>query len=324
MTATYRYGFDVHGEIQDVATLHKYKISNLEPFSCVGCGAPLTAKLGPKNIKHFAHASGDGCGKETYLHILGKRIFIETYLNCLKPDKSFIVALDTSIECTQFEESLGHPCRSREIHEFDLTDYFGNVTEEAWHDGYRPDVLLTTDKTTEAIYIEIAVHHKSSDDKINSGRKIIEYSIESEDDISILKNTRLDAETANVELFNFNPKPIRGNICNGKCKCYSDYFTVDRNGRAAILNATSDIIDRDIKNQRIWFYSICQDEENKRAEFRKFLKDAINKGAKIRNCLVCMHYELTEFTNFLVCRKHKKKVSSAEAFRCSCFTIDRS
>jgi len=327
MSAKYRYGNNANGDLQDVTSLDKSNLKNIGPFSCIGCGAPLIAKLGHKNIKHFSHESGDGCGKETYLHRLGKRFFIQTYSDCVKEQKPFFLALKTAIECTTFQEFLGGPCSYSRIEEYDLTKYFDVIAEEVFHDSFRPDVLLKSSKTGDVIFVEIAVYHKSSENKMCSGNRIIEYTIESENDVDRLVNTRLTEETPGVELVNFETKVRRGDFCDGNCEHYFDYFIVDRNGRASILHATPAELIRDVQSYRVVYSAPCPINSNKTSEFLSFMKTAIENGVKLRNCFMCIESESTNTSSETIqlrCRKHHKRITSSEAFRCRDYSPDRS
>jgi hypothetical protein len=326
MNAKYRYGFNSQGEIQDVTLLEKADVSAVGPFSCIGCGATLVAKLGQKNIKHFAHASTSsaGCGKETYLHLLGKYVFIETYKQCLQQKKPFILALETAYECNHFEKFLGYSCRYNHIDEYDLTKYFDELAEEVWHDGFRPDVLLQSSKSSEVVFVEIAVSHQSSDDKLKSGKRIIEYLLDSEDDVFRLRGQRLDETTHGVRLVNFQPKPIRGNLCNGKCEHRFDYFVVDRKGRASVLHGTPAELMANAQSESVVMSAPCRSGSNKMSEFMSFLESALEKGITLRNCLVCVQSLVKDGSNTLFCRKHQKRITSTEAFRCRDYSQDRS
>ncbi|MDG5467268.1 competence protein CoiA family protein [Deltaproteobacteria bacterium IMCC39524] len=304
--------------------MEKANVSDLGPFLCVGCGASLVSRLGQKNIKHFAHVSGEGCGGETYLHRLGKRVFIETYTNCIKAKKPFIVALETNFECTHYQDFLGYPCRYSQVEEYDLTRYFDKVEEEMWHDGFRPDVLLSSSTTGDALYIEIAVFHKSSEEKIGSGRRIIEYLLETEDDVPILKKTSLTDSTPGVEILNFNPKPKLGDLCKGSCEHTFNYFVVDRKGRASIISSTPANLVRDVTGEAVVYSAPCRERDNTHLEFKSFLIAAINDGVQLRNCIVCVESQPLSTQGHLRCNKHHKKITSSEAFRCRDFSIHRS
>lgn len=316
MTAKYRYGFNVQGNIQDIKQLERADVLNFGPFSCIGCGAALIPKLGQKNIKHFAHAAGEGCGKETYLHLLGKRVFIETYKNCLLQAKPFVLALETDYECNNFVEFLGYPCRYKQIDEYDLVKYFDEIAEEVWHDGFRPDVLLQSSKTREVVFVEIAVCHKSSEEKLNSGKRIIEYLLESEEDVDRLRGRHLDDVTPGVKLVNFAAKPKKGNYCKGQCNHRFDYFVVDRKGRASVLHGTPAELVAHVRSESVVYSSSCEQGSNKTLEFISFLERALKKGISLRNCLVCAQSQLGTDSDSLFCKKHHKRINSTEAFRC--------
>ena len=71
-TSKYHYAYNENKIVIDIRNVSaEYRIKN--SFYCISCGTEMVAKLGHKNIHHFAHKSGDEfCSSETYLHKLGK------------------------------------------------------------------------------------------------------------------------------------------------------------------------------------------------------------------------------------------------------------
>ena len=75
-TSKYHYAYNENKVVIDIRNVSaEYRIKH--SFYCISCGTEMVAKLGHKNIYHFAHKSGDEfCSSETYLHKLGKfRLF---------------------------------------------------------------------------------------------------------------------------------------------------------------------------------------------------------------------------------------------------------
>ena len=81
-------------------------------------------------------------------------------------------------------------CSKKSLKTFDLKEFYNNCQEEAPIQNFKADLLLNdiTKKYKSPILIEILVTHKCSDEKINSGLKIIEIKIDSESDIRTLLN----------------------------------------------------------------------------------------------------------------------------------------
>lgn len=303
MDATYRYALNRLGKVQDIAALERVDVERLGPFLCVGCKGHLIARLGQKMIKHFAHASGEGCAGETYLHNLAKNVFFETYNECLESDTVFTLELDTKVSCSHFEKKIDVSCSEIQKVRHDLTKYFDTVLLECHHDGFVPDIMLKSSKTGETIYVEIAVTHNSSEDKIRSGKRIIEYQIESEEDIHLLRSYRVQAEDKRIHLYNFNAKSLRRNLCNGACKKTFSCFVIDHKGRASVIESTPGKLVERVNNDSVVKSLLCQNEDNVDSEFHSFIKKAVREGARVRSCFVCINVKHDEKNNNLLCLK---------------------
>ena len=49
-------------------------------YHCIGCGAEMIVRLGEVRNWHFAHRGDEiHCGKETYLHLVAKRLIKEKF-----------------------------------------------------------------------------------------------------------------------------------------------------------------------------------------------------------------------------------------------------
>jgi len=323
MEATYRYALNKFGKVQDVTTLSRTDVAYLEPFVCVGCQGRLIAKLGQKMIKHFAHANGQGCAGETYLHNLGKRAFLETYTNCLDSGKSFNLELETEVICTHFENKLDIHCSEFRKISYDLTSYFDSVILECEHEGFVPDILLKSSTTKEVLYVEIAVTHKTSEEKRSSGHRIIEYVINSEDDIYLLKETFISGSNNKIKLYNFNAQPMHRDVCNGNCQKEFRCFVIDYKGIASVIKSTPESIVQKINNNSVVRASLCVSNDKIKSDFYDFVHKANADGVHIRSCYVCNNVKYEKNDDKIFCQKRLKYVPSFEAFRCSSFFISK-
>ena len=105
-------------------------------------------------------------------------------------------------------------------------------------EDFIPDILLTG-PGGDQLFLEIAVNHKSSQDKIASGYPIIEIAIASEEDIVKYCSLPL-VEGDNVHFFNMRPL-LTGDLCAGSCSrvepgaastLFYRCFYVTRDGRS--------------------------------------------------------------------------------------------
>jgi hypothetical protein len=320
LSATYRFAINYRNRVCSIETLKKEDVPVLGPFRCVDCGEELIPRLGKKNVRHFAHTNQSNCSRETYLHKLGKRLFIETYLDCQKDSRAFILGLTTKHQCVTYEDQLGISCEFERIQNYDITDHFDEVTEEAPFGGFTPDVLLRSTKSGEVIFIEIAVSHPCTQEKIGSGHRIIEFTLQSEEDADLLLGGVVKEGTTNVDLFNFKPKDIRGRFCSGDCVHGSfSYFVIDRRGNASVLTGTPSDLAKEIGSPNIVF-SALGGKGDVGGQLRSFVKKAVHEGISVRSCFACEFLPDEGYPQPTFCRKSSRAVSSSEAFRCRFFS----
>ncbi len=133
----YKYALNGNGE--------KVAISEVTPeirkgtkFKCVSCGNELSACLGTTNQHHFRHKTQVDCNLETYLHKMGKYVFIKTYEDCLAQRKPFSITINRRISCIKdtncpikplYGNSRGS-CWDCKSETFDLTKYYDLIYEE--------------------------------------------------------------------------------------------------------------------------------------------------------------------------------------------------
>ncbi|MBE9053676.1 hypothetical protein IQ243_25400 [Nostocales cyanobacterium LEGE 11386] len=212
----YQYAINSVGKTINAATLTANKEVRSQRYKCISCSNILIPVLGEKNRKHFRHKPDIEvqCSPETYLHKLAKNAFFDTYNTCLKENLPFLIEIITIPKCKFQQQFLDICSPKNSVQSFDLTQYFKNVKLETKDNSFIPDLLLTNDKG-DKLYIEIAVNHKSSQDKIYSKSRIIELDIKSEKDIEIIE-TKLLIETKKVRFYNFRREQIK-NLCAGQC-----------------------------------------------------------------------------------------------------------
>lgn len=181
----YQHAYDEDGNLVSISEYTK-ETSKMHVFRCIGCGNELLPRaIGSKYKKaHFYHKNLVECSGETYIHKLGK-LFIKK-----KFDESdqFLVSYRVSKECSAEE------CRLRNIYckqEYiklilDLKRYYDTCTEECIMDGFIADLLLTNSKKANLppVLIEICVTHSCTEEKRNSGLRIIEVTIKKEQDLN--------------------------------------------------------------------------------------------------------------------------------------------
>lgn len=201
-----QYAWSDDGSIQHILNVTKeYRSSH--HFKCQCCNSRMVAVVDvKKKIPHFRHYFHT-CPEETYLHMAGKDIFLTLFKNNQKKNLPLSIDYTQTYKCEKkkCEYGVDFPCvRKQEIKKFSLLPRFTKIEIEK-HDsqtGLIPDILLTNEKG-EKCYVEIAVKHMSTEKKISSGIPLIEFYINSEEDLNAL---RLSSETPITNLEGLNHK----------------------------------------------------------------------------------------------------------------------
>ena len=206
----YRYALD-----KDRCIINVQNARKSVDYFCPCCGAIMIPKQGTKRRWHFAHKGNIGdCSYETYLHQIAKK----RIRDCFERSSHFIISLHTDAVCAIKDCPIGKPqhCNWVTKKSFDLKNYYDTCLEESFVGKFKADLLLTNSKNfdRDPILIEIKVSHKSTEEKIQSGYRIIEICIDSEDDIDQITSTAQINESEGY-LDNWFKKP------NEKIKFYN-------------------------------------------------------------------------------------------------------
>ena len=185
----HRYAYNAHGDLVDIRQVDA-AYRKVNTFRCIGCGADMTARLGSVRSSHFAHRTGmelQSCTPETYLHKLAKLALKRKF----ESHGPFEVILPRHIACTRSDSCkfyLEGECSAWRNETIDLKKHYDTCSEERAVGGYVADLLLThsSRKTRPPVLIEVAVTHRCDEAKRNSGLRIIELNVRSEDDIRSL------------------------------------------------------------------------------------------------------------------------------------------
>lgn len=161
--------------------------NRLEYYSCIGCGAEMSAVLGEKRQHHFRHKEAH-CSWESYLHKLGKKKLKERFDN----QKEFIISYYVERTCEKTSDCKlikRYPreleCNKKILRNVNLKELYDTCEEEVTYKGFRADLMLSHSRHPERkpIFLEISVTHDCESDKLNSGIEIIELKITDEKDV---------------------------------------------------------------------------------------------------------------------------------------------
>jgi hypothetical protein len=325
----YQYAKDSDQKLIDINYLNEMNRHEFK-FFCIGCGNELIARLGKQKIKHFAHKMIVTCSGETYLHQLGKQLFYENYNYCLANAQPFYIEIYQSKICNHYEDDLGFICNlERKINKFDLIKYFDKISIETKEGSFIADILLYSTYNNNKIFIEIAVTHLSSEDKINSNYRIIELEISSEEELEPIKRKLLSKKNESIKFINFKPIVFK---CKGNCEKSFNFITLDKNEQCLLkqynLTQIKQILIED--KDKILDYKILKDRQILYPEiFKKGVADFALKGLKIKNCYLCRYHANNDSwddkelgSNLVFCKFLKIQCNSNQAVKCSYFKFE--
>ena len=334
MKIKYQYAKDETGNLIDINNLEEKNRNNFK-FFCIGCGNELIARIGKIKIRHFSHKKVETCSGETYLHLLGKQLFYDNYIECLNTNKPFEIEFYQKRICNHYEQDLGVKCElERNIERIDLTQYFDKISIEERKDSFIADIMLTSKSGKNKIFIEIAVTHLSTEKKINSKYRIIEIKIDSEEDFEPIKRKFLSEINSKIEIKNFKTKQIN---CNGDCKETHNLLTLDKEGRCLLKQLNLKQIKRhlEIDKEKIAKYEIS--EHNSYESYYNSIKfitavaTFAKENFKIRNCFICRYHAhndtwwLEDGVNNvpIFCKFLKIRCNSNQAVTCTYFKLEK-
>lgn len=327
----YKYAKDESGKLIDINSLDETN-KKKNKFICIGCENELIAKLGKIKTHHFAHKKVVSCSGETYLHLLGKQLFYDNFVECLKFQKPFFIELYQKRTCNHYEKDLGVKCKlDKKLIKFDLTNHFDKISIEKREGSFIPDLMLTNKSDKEKVFIEIAVTHFSSEAKLNSEYRIIEFEIETEDDFEPIKQKFLSIENPKIKFKNFKTKEIITSICNGNCKKKYFLSTLDKDGRFLLKQYNLNQIKNYLATakDKIVKYQITQNKGYYYGLFKTRVATFAKENLYVRNCFICRYHGEKSSWRLedpigvpIYCRFLKIRCNSNEAVTCECFKVD--
>ncbi|MBP3349583.1 MAG: hypothetical protein J6L03_02955 [Bacteroidaceae bacterium] len=304
----YGYALDEH---QNVISIHDVTQENRKEhtYHCIECGEELIPRLGTKRVLHFAHkCNTPNCTGETYLHKLAKRLIKEHF----ERSDSFMIKYFQNHKCFKHKTCplYNIKCVSRNIEEFNLKEYYNTCQEEKQYENYTADILLTNSRepNKKPIFIEIHVKHKSTEEKINSGNRIIELTIKSEADIerfisSGIEESKYPEEEKEgyAQFYKFNT--FSENTTKG-WKCNLPKFFLYPSGKtfAQYINCYNAFEKKSDRNFEVCFY----EKDGEGIELNTSIKYACTLAQKenssLKFCPLCKYYS-TEYPYICKCYK---------------------
>jgi len=205
MQHSHKYQHFALDENQNIIDIQHTEDAREQRYFCPHCRKEMIAKRGNIRQWHFAHKS-DKCSYDKYLHSIAEMMIMDWF----NRQTSIMLVMDNPEKCSRYNDCAfrddeycmrtGHIC-------YDLKKYYSRCTKERRYEDFVADLFCENDKSpTEPIFIEIFVTHECSTGKKESGIRIIEFYIQSEEDILNIINSSRITEGDLVRLYNFKRK----------------------------------------------------------------------------------------------------------------------
>lgn len=300
----YRYALDEDNRVVDITSDNAVKAMT---YICLSCSNPLLPVQGRERQHHFRHKVQAVCSAETYLHSLAKRVFAQTYQDCLDSGRPYMVSYHVPVQCIACNDH--GPCDAgHQLQTVDLTKHFKSVNIESHNDGFVPDILLSSQFHT--LFIEIAVTHFVEEKKSSSGNRIIEIQINDESDIDLITSCLLTEDDPGIKIANFRKAPIDLNLAD-QCTKTIGCFIVYPSGKCILdsvpVSKYERLSSKAVHIERIDGFNRASLQE----EFTIRLGKAFQKGIPVKNCWLCSFHCLRFQTLQSFCRLNKSVIENS-------------
>lgn len=210
MQQSCRYQHFALDENNEIIDIQRTAGINDSQYFCPHCHKEMIAKRGSIRQWHFAHKS-DKCSYDKYLHSIAE-IMIMDWFN---KKESIVLVMNVYEKCNMYDDCKFHHndgCRRSSSIQYDLKKYYSGCKKEQGYNGFVADLLCESPQyPNKPIFIEILVTHECSQEKKNSGIRIIEFEIESEEDILNIVHSSQIREGKKVRLYNFKRNDAAAN-----------------------------------------------------------------------------------------------------------------
>lgn len=303
-------------------------------------GRRMTAYLNGKFQRHFHHIEYTEHDNESYLHEAAKQVFADTYHQCLETGIAYDIEFRKANICQQHLSMTGIACELDDVFaSYDLTQRFKEIKVEKQFDEVRPDIQLLSienGNVKDVIFIEIVVSHNSSDDKIMKGKRIIEITISSEDDILELRRMKLSVADKKVVFHNFRKTKQVVNYCSKYekgCRTLVNSFVLYKNGSYEFLsdaleNIISHVASEEPRIAKV-DYQAFKDFNVSATDSEKqnwYLEEAFDKKWNIKDCRHCRYHgdgKRRGTASGLFCKFLKQDIEFNSAWDCKYFRVNK-
>lgn len=303
-----------------VLTHIKDAYNSVEDFFCPHCKCRMIKKCGQIRQWHFAHdwriadETQKQCTYETYLHSYAKMRLEQWF----KDSDSIILRYKTRFKCKSYDICKSiidrETCSPLKEEAINLKDYFNNCALEKEikidNQSFRPDLIWYNDKKKieDGIFIEVKVTHGCTETKKNSSVRIIEFEIESEDDVDKIISNEI-AENEYTHFYGFKIKMSKNTLEITQHHNLKK-FILNGNGKGSIKTVTyQNYLCRD-KNSCFELTISGVNYINNKSFFKDCYFVAKSHDLEINTCLFCVHGNKFRYSNNItLCEKGNRKFS---------------
>lgn len=293
-TIKYRFAYDENDCVVKIDEITENDREN-HKYHCISCGNEMIAKLGIKNVHHFAHKMDCSCNGETYLHKLAKKLIKKKF----DESEEFNIYLKQRTICKKEGECKffsSDECWDIIYKKIDLKEYYNKCQEEEPikdNNGnkYIADLLLShTEKSNRnPLLIEFVVSHKCSEEKLKSKLRIIEISIEKENDIINLYNSEAWEYNVQNKYHNFKKEVRKEDILEKKeltrlVLCKNGLIRVDNERMKCSCMKNKKSLDVKAEIYISEFNAVRSKKEFSIASFVKL-------GYLVKSCVLCEYHK---------------------------------
>lgn len=299
-------------------------------YTCLCCGERMIAHLKGNKQRHFKHYNNVEHDLETYLHKTAKEIIKSAYVDALKNGSPVFLEYYVHRICNSCENIFEGTCDYGDAkRDYDLTKAYKHISLEKPHGGFVPDVMLTSDKHP-PIFIEVCVTHKCEPEKIASGYRIIEITIENEYDLHRLKNLHFKAYGKGLQRYNFETNTIVSDFCKEyDTGCESVFCVLQVTDKwkyflgKVVGKQLLETLQWSNNAELLFRRSNRTDDRNAYIEFSSMVTELRDvKGMTLRNCINCRYHSgmaHTEYEGRIYCKLYRSSKNNKHALKCQDF-----
>ncbi len=284
----------------------------------------MVPHMGRVRAHHFKHHGPrtPACTDETYLHFMAKTKLYETIQNAMATGTPYEIKYTRPLVCDRYEKEFGYTCHPQsEIETWDITRSFDKVELETSYAEFIPDILLSSSKHENVLFLEIKVTHGCEEEKTKSGIRIIEVEVSEKKDIFRLQGgiSLNDDDTNSYGLRNVEPRKIR---CQSPCDATGTAFVAYESGKTIVTSARLEELRR-MKSGPVTRFFKCLGFDNGFVQmdfvqvyFENSVEARFEKNIDVKSCLLCRNGGLSRHEKPIYCFEQRIKTEINTAFDC--------